>query len=196
MINEYDETEIKIINATFEILQQDGFQKTTTKKVAQKAGVNEVTVFRKFENKENLVDKTKKYHLQLFIQRLEDIFDFTEDENIEDYLKNNFYELLNLSDMDFSVLKLAMEEVRDVPGRKRLIAMITDTILNKIEEFFKLQYDHGKIRDIDLKVLSVMSFSITFQSIVLWKIYNKTQDLETQHFSDNVLDALINGIKS
>ena len=51
MEGEFDSTEEKIINATFDILQKEGFEKTTTKKIAREAGVNEVTIFRKFENK-------------------------------------------------------------------------------------------------------------------------------------------------
>lgn len=192
---ELDNTEEKIVRATFEILQKEGFTKATTKKIASKAGVNEVTVFRKFDNKKKLIEITKKYYLQILITKLEEIFNYREDEEIEEFLKISFYGILNLSDNDFSVIKVSMEEVREKDDKKLLISQITDVILNKMEEFFKLQIEKGRIRDLDAKSLSVMCFSVLFQSVILWKIYNKDMNFESNHYADDILDMLFNGIR-
>ena len=148
-MNEFSSTDEKIIKATFGILQKEGFVKATTKRIAAEAGVNEVTIFRNFQNKNNLIEITKNYYLQRFLDKLEEIFDFNEDEEIEDYLQSNFVGLLNLSDEDFSIIKVAMEEVREIPEKKQLIAQITDTIIDKLDEFFKCQIEKGKIRDVE-----------------------------------------------
>ena len=192
---ELDDTEEKIVMATFSIVQKEGFAKATTKKIAAEAGFNEVTIFRKFENKNNLIEITKEYYTQKLIGRLEEIFGFTGDEEIEEYLQNNFTGLLNLQDSEFSVIKVAMEDVREIPDKKLLISKITDTILNKIEAFFKLQIEKGRIREVDPRVLAVVSFSTTFQSIVLWNVYNLTPGVEMQKYAENYLDILFNGIK-
>ena len=63
MLFERENTEEKIITATFNIVQKEGVQKATTKKIAAEAGVNEVTIFRKFENKKNLIEATKDYYM-------------------------------------------------------------------------------------------------------------------------------------
>ena len=47
-----ESTEDKIISATFRLIRKDGIDKVTTKKIAAEAGVNEVTIFRKFNNEE------------------------------------------------------------------------------------------------------------------------------------------------
>ena len=192
---EINSTDEKIIKATFGVLQREGFTKATTKKIAAEAGVNEVTIFRNFQNKKNLIEITKDYYLQIFLDKLEEIFDFNEDDEIEDYFQSNFKGLLELSDSDFSIIKVAMEEVRDIPEKKQLISNITTTIIDKLEEFFISQIEKGKIRDVDSRVLAVMCFSITFQSIVLWKVYDKTPSVETEQFGQNFLDILYNGIK-
>ena len=166
MEGEFDSTEEKIINATFDILQKEGFEKTTTKRIAREAGVNEVTIFRKFENKKNLINITKEYYFKKFLKKIEAIFDFTGDETIEEYLNKNFEGLFNMTDQDFSIIKVAMEEVRDIPEKKLLISVITYTMLDKLEEFFKLQIEKGTIRDVDARVLGITCFSVTFQSIV------------------------------
>ena len=126
---------------------------------------------------------------------MEEIFDFNENDEIEDYLQSNFIGILNLSENDYSIIKLAMEEVRDVPEKKQLISRITDIIISKLEEFFKSQIEKGKIRQVDARVLAGMCFSITFQSVILYKIYDLSPSVETKQYANNFLDILYNGIK-
>lgn len=196
VMDEFNSTDIKIINATFEILQEEGFTKATTKKIASKAGVNEVTIFRKFQNKSNLVEVTKEYYLSTFLGMLEDIFDFDDGDEIEGYLQSNFVGLLGLSEDDFRIVKVAMEEVRDVPERKQLISRIANTVIDKLEEFFLTQIEKGKIRSVDARVLAGMCFSITFQSIIFWNVYDMEPSVETNNYAKNFLDILYNGIKA
>lgn len=193
---EKNSTNEKIVEATFEILREEGVSKATTKKIAAKAEVNEVTIFRNFKNKQNLIDATKEYYLQKFMDELANIFDFTDDVEIGDYLHDNFQELSNLSEKDFSILKIAMEEVHEIPEKKLLISSINEVVLTKLEEFFTLQIEKGKIRDVDARVLAVMCFGITFQSLVLWKIYDGSSSIDTEDYSQKFLDMLYHGIKS
>ena len=195
-MNEFNSTDEKIIHATFTLLQKEGYTKATTKKIAAEAGVNEVTIFRKFQNKNNLVEITKEYYLEIFLGKLEEIFEFSDDDEIEEYLQSNFIGLLHLSEDDFSIIKVAMEEVRDIPERKHLISRITNTVINKLEEFFKSQIEKGKVRDVDSRVLAGLCFSITFQSIILWKVYDKEPSVETEQYSNKFLDILYYGIKA
>ena len=194
-MKEFSNTDEKIINATFAILQREGFTKATTKKIAVEAGVNEVTIFRNFKNKNNLVEVTKEYHLQRYLEKMEEIFDFKEDDEIEEYLQSNFIGILNLSENEYSIIKLAMEEVRNIPEKKQLISRITDTIISKLEEFFKTQMEKGKIRQVDARVLAGMCFSITFQSVILLKVYDISPSVETNQYANNFLDILYHGIK-
>lgn len=194
-MKEYSLTDEKIIKATFGILQKEGFAKATTKKIAAEAGVNEVTIFRNFQNKNNLVECTKDYYLQVLIDKLEEIFEFGEDEEIEEYLKISFYGILNLSDEDFSIIRVAMEEVREIPDKKILISHITDAILNKLEEFFKLKIEKGVIREVNPKSLAIMCFGMLFQSVILWKVYNKNLEFKTNYYADDLINILFEGIK-
>lgn len=194
-MSEFSDTDEKIIRATFGILQREGFTKTTTKKIAAEAGVNEVTIFRNFENKKNLVEITKEYYLKILLEKLEAIFDFDDDDEIEDYLQSNFIGLLNLPESDFSIIKVALEEVRDVPEKKLLISRITSAIIDKLEEFFKSQIEKGNVREVNSRVLAIMCFSLTFQSLVLWKIYDEDSSVENEKYGESFLDIFYNGIK-
>lgn len=193
-MKEYSGTDEKIIKATFEILQEEGFAKATTKKIAAKAGVNEVTIFRNFTNKNNLVEATKEYYLYKLIKKLEEIFEFEEDDEIEEYLKISFFGILNISDEDLSILRVAMEEVRQDPEKRILISDITDVVLNKLEDFFKLKMEKGIIRKLNPKSLAIMCFGMLFQSVILWKIYNHDLEFETNFYADDLINIMFEGI--
>lgn len=170
-------------------------QKATTKKIAAEAGVNEVTIFRKFENKKNLIETTKEHYMKMLINKLERNFRFREDDEIEEYLKTSFDGILNFSEDDFNIIKIAMQENTNLPEKKLQIAKITDTILNKLDEFFKLQLEKGVIRDVNSKAITLMCYSIIFQSLILWQIYGNDRNIEPDYYANDFLDILFNGIK-
>ena len=195
MLFEKENTEEKIKTATFNIVQREGVQKATTKKIAAEAGVNEVTIFRKFENKKNLIEATKDYYMTKLLSRLEETFDYDEDESIEDYLKHCFHGILDFSQEDISIIRVAMQEIKGETDKKLLISHITDTIINKMGEFFKLQLEKVVIKNVNSKAISVMCFSIIFQSTILWQIYGNNADIDSDIFADDYLDIIFNGIK-
>ena len=195
MLFERENTEEKIITATFNIIQKEGVQKATTKKIAAEAGVNEVTIFRKFENKKNLIEATKDYYLTKLLSKLEETFDFDEEDSIEEYLKRSFHGILDFSPEDINIIRVAMQEIKVESDKKLLISHITDTIINKMEEFFKLQLKKGMIKNVNSKAISLMCFSIIFQSTILWQIYGNSADIDSDIFADDYLDIIFNGIK-
>ena len=190
MLFERENTEEKIITATFNIVQ-----KATTKKIAAEAGVNEVTIFRKFENKRNLIEATKDYYMAKLLSQLEETFDFDEDDSIEEYLKRSFHGILDFSQEYINIIRVAMQEIKGTSDKKLLISQITDTIINKMEEFIKLQLEKGTIKNVNSKALSLMCFSIIFQSTILWQIYGNNADIDSDYFADDYLDIIFNGIK-
>ena len=50
----YDETQLKIIDATMTLILEKGYSGATTKNIAKLAGVNESTIFRRFDGKKKL----------------------------------------------------------------------------------------------------------------------------------------------
>ena len=59
------DTYMKILTAAKEAFSEYGFSGVTTKELAKKAGVNEVTLFRHFKNKYNLFSKVFEHFLYL-----------------------------------------------------------------------------------------------------------------------------------
>lgn len=50
------ETREKILAAAIDLMSMKGYSATTTKEIAEKAGISEMTVFRKFKSKQEILD--------------------------------------------------------------------------------------------------------------------------------------------
>ena len=193
MVEDIDETSLKIMKATLALLQREG-SNASTKKIAAESGFSEVTIFRKFINKNNLIKATKEYYLKLLMYKLEDAFDYAEDEDIEEFLKITFFGILVLDESDFDILRLAMEEVRESSDNKSLMLEVSLFIIERLEEFFKIQIEKGVVKDMNIRSLAVMCYNSIFQSVILWKIYSIDVGFDTNRYVDNLLNMLLEGI--
>lgn len=192
---EYDWCSKRIIRATYGLLQKGNIEIISIDNIANEAGTNSRTIYRKFKNKKDLIESTINYYLKIFIKKLEDIFSFNGDEKIGDYLNTTFMQLLNLPDEDFGIVKIAIGEVNYISEKKCIISRITDVAINKLEEYFKIQQEKGNIRNINVKPLSVICFSLIFQLVILSRVQHTFTDLEVAKYSEQILDIIYNGIK-
>ena len=87
-----DKTEQKIVDATIFLLDKEGVSGTTTKKIAKKAEVSEVTVFRKFKSKDDLLKIAKIYYSDYFLEKIKDIFTDYGDTNLKSLFKTYMVE--------------------------------------------------------------------------------------------------------
>ncbi len=189
-------TEEKIIDASFKVLKNDGISKITTKKIAQTAGVSEVTIFRKFKTKENLLKIAKKHYLDNLLSKLDETFDFDEDITTEEYLKASFNKAVKLSEIELNMFKIAMEEVIYVKSAEKVIPIISTKIIDKLTEYFKLQIGKNRIRPVNPNVLAITVYGIIFESIILWKVFGQTPKEDIDFYADDFLDILLNGIQT
>ena len=58
------QTEQKFLDAALEIFAEKGYKGATTRIIAQKAGVSELTLFRKFKTKENLFNAVLTHNIE------------------------------------------------------------------------------------------------------------------------------------
>lgn len=78
-------TKDKILTTALQLFSSEGYYQTTTKKIAEAAKVNEVTIFRHFGTKDNLFQEiTEQYVMELNI-----------DEEINDLIADNFEETIS-----------------------------------------------------------------------------------------------------
>lgn len=189
-------TEEKILNASFNILEKEGLAGATTKKIAKEANVSEVTLFRKFQTKQKLIKEAKRYYCNNLIKKLEKIFEFDSEISTEDYLISCFNKTVNLTDQELNIIKVGIEEVRGIPFEDKLLLKISETIIQKLNEFFTLKIKQNKIRTVNPDILALNIFSVLFESVILWKVYGKPLKYSVDQYTSDFLDIILNGIKS
>ncbi|MBJ3848282.1 TetR/AcrR family transcriptional regulator, partial [Salmonella enterica subsp. enterica serovar Corvallis] len=157
-------TRDRLIQAALALFKEKGYTAASTREIAQKAGVNHLTLFRHFGNKQNLFRESVIQHVASgdFIGELKAILtgDLREDLSLiaKAYLKENLEKgtvfLLYFNDAvsDKEVCELIM----DIPRR-----------LNRfLEAYFAKLYAEKKISDGNFQMLSQMFFGLLNQYIM------------------------------
>lgn len=191
---ELDKTEQKIVDATIFLLDKEGMNSTTTKKIAKKAEVSEVTVFRKFKSKDNLLKIAKIYYSDYFLEKISDIFINYEDTDLESLLKNTWWKLVNFLDNNLDIIKIALDELMSNPEEEKIFSKFSDEVLKNLTNIFQEQIDKGKIRKINPSAAALTVFSVIVEGIIFWKFESKVSNDDTNKYLDDFLDIFINGI--
>lgn len=191
---ELDKTEQKIVDATIFLLDKEGMNGTTTKKIAKKAEVSEVTVFRKFKSKDNLLKIAKIYYSDYFLEKISDIFTNYEDTDLESLLKHIWGKLVNFLDNNLDIIKIALDELMSNPEEEKIFSKFSDEVLKNLTHIFQEQIDKGKIRKINPSAAALTVFSVIVEGIIFWKFESKVSNDDTNKYLDDFLDIFINGI--
>lgn len=187
-------TEEKILQATLTVLAQEGYDKATTRKIAEEAGVCELTLFRKFKNKENLVRSAYKQSLQNQIEDMESIFIADNQENLEDNLTTlhqHLYEGINERTSQFvAQMRRALINQNMILNQDQKNTYLTK-MRNKLADYFQKQIDLGIMRDINPQAAALMFFSvISFEKILMKTIHDTESGIDISDF----LDIFLNGV--
>lgn len=191
---ELDKTEQKIVDATIFLLDKEGMNGTTTKKIAKKAEVSEVTVFRKFKSKDNLLKIAKIYYSDYFLEKISDIFTNYEDTDLESLLKNTWWKLVNFLDNNLDIIKIALDELMSSPEEEKIFSKFSDEVLKNLTNIFQEQIDKEKIRKINPSAAALTVFSVIVEGIIFWKFESKVSNDDINKYLDDFLDIFINGI--
>lgn len=89
-----------------------------------------------------------------------------------------------------------MQENSETTEKKLLLTRITDTIINKLDDFFKLQIEKKIIKNLNSKAIALMCYSIIFHSLILWQIYEDSSEIGPDYYADEFLDILVHGIEA
>lgn len=188
----FDETQNKILNATMSLIMEKGYTATTTKDIAQRAAVNECTIFRKFKGKKEII--TAAMSLPEWNPCLrEDDFAYTGDlmkdlcSFSEIYFKKVTPKMVQVS------LGLRSPELYDVT--KNGIKEIPDTFKKVLVKYFaEMQKDH-KLQSDDIESLAVSFLAMNFGFVFFKASFgDKLTELETKEYIDSSVRHFINGI--
>ena len=157
---EVDETSQKIIDATMILIRDRGYVATTTKDIARLAGVNECTLFRKFENKKDIVLQgvaQEKWRADI----TPDIF-----RNVQWELEPDLGMFMNAY-MDritpeFVNLSIGLRAPQLYEEISPLIMKVPQAFISSLTEYFRKMNEMGEIGDFDFESLAMTIFSSIF----------------------------------
>ncbi|MDE6758585.1 MAG: TetR/AcrR family transcriptional regulator [Clostridia bacterium] len=155
-----DKTSKKIIDAMMDIILEKGYAGATTKDVAERAGVNECTIFRKFKEKKEIVlagMNLEQYRPKISSQTFSDIkWDIEEDLKMfmENYMKEVTPRFVRLS--------IGLRSPQIYEQTAPLIMDIPNIFLRALTDYLTQMKKMKKIRDIDCGVTAAAILSATF----------------------------------
>lgn len=188
-----DETSQKIIDATMSLIRDKGYVATTTKDIAHLAGVNECTLFRKFENKKDIVLQgvaQEKWRANI----TPDIFQNVQWE-LEADLEMFMNAYMDRITPDFVNLSIGLRAPQLYEETAPLIMKVPQVFVASLIEYFHRMEELGKIGHYDFENLAMTIFSSTFGYTFLSASFN--QDLaktSREEFIKCSVKIFINGI--
>ena len=155
-----DETSQKIIDAAMSLVKDKGYVATTTRDIAQLAGVNECTLFRKFKTKKDIVlngIEQEKWRGNL----TPDVFKNVKWELASD-LEMFMTEYMNRITPDFVKLSIGLRAPQLYGESAPLVMKVPQVFLSSLTDYFKEMVNRGKMPEADLECLAMTIFSSTF----------------------------------
>ncbi len=158
-------TKERIIEAAIELVNERGYLGATTRKIAEKAGVNEVTIFRHFGNKKGLVQAAidsfaiPKREFDEMDRRM--TWDLEHDLPL---LVQHYHEVL---EQKRKVILISLKEAGTFPELDELIAHIPTMYKEKVTSYFKQMIEKGKIQKTDPTTLATSFIYMNFGYFLL-----------------------------
>lgn len=188
----YDETQLKIMDATMTLIIDKGYSGATTKEIAKLAGVNECTIFRRFAGKKEIVTAAMElpewnpglserdfiYHGELE----EDLLAFS-----EMYMKKVTPQMVKVS----IGLRAAELQGAALPGIMK-VPMVFKKVL---QDYFSEMIAAGKMRDCDVESLAVQFIAMNFGFVFLDASFgDKLVCSSKEEYIRNSIRNLVSGI--
>lgn len=194
-------TEEKILNASIELFNEKGFDRTKTSEIAKNAGIAEGTIFRYFKTKKDILMAivTKAMHFfseKFVIVPLSKILHSgkPEEEILFDLLKDR-YEIIT---KNFSIIKVVgTEALTKEKIREKLVEHISIRTLEIGEEFYQSGVSKGIFRNLPPRTVVRSLIGSLFMLIAEQQFLpdsKKSKDIDKE--LKTIVEIFMNGIKS
>ncbi|MGN0143196.1 MAG: TetR/AcrR family transcriptional regulator [Roseburia sp.] len=188
-----DDTHNKILNAAMTLVMEKGYSATTTKEIAKRAGVNECTIFRKFNGKKEIITAAMALPEWNPCLREED-FSYT-GEIVSDlcsfagvYLRKVTPGMVKIS------LGLRSPDLYEVT--KDGIREIPETFKRVLVRYFTEMRQQKKINTDDVESLAVAFLSLNFGFVFFKASFgDELTELQTEEYIESSVRHFVNGIR-
>ena len=154
-------TEQRLLDATLKLISEKGYLGSTTREIAQEAGVTELTLFRHFGTKEKLFEALLRNHT--FLPRLKELLPELDGLSYGDSLRliaSRF--LLSLKERK-SMVKIMYSEVTIYPEKiKKLYNKFADDLRLTLATYFRGLQKKGLLRNVSPEMAAQMFLGMLF----------------------------------
>jgi AcrR family transcriptional regulator len=158
-------TQSAILKAAYTLFSRKGFSNTTTREIAESAQVNELTLFRHFQNKTNIL--TQVIGTYMTTQKIERMFSQLEKMGFEDGFHSFARMLLAELEEKYPMIRLMIIEATANPELKSEVGPIIVKLRENLVRHLRRGVDEGRVReDLDLDLVA-QSFLWIFLSYVI-----------------------------
>ncbi len=191
-----DDTEQRILDAALRVFASEGFTGATTRRIAEEANVAEVTLFRKFKSKKNLLKEVLINNRTVF-SSLEDLFYLFQDEKDVDLetelriLGKNIAKAMRDKKKDSKrrmFMFMLFEEGRRRPEVAEALSSFLQMNIKPLSEYFDLQIKNGKMRNINSRSAAITFVSYFVYTSLLREVFGNSflgdHDEEIERFID------------
>lgn len=188
-----DPTAQRILQAAAEVFAEQGYAGATTKAIAAQAGVNEVTLFRRFGSKQNLLSAVIEHHSALpgFVDVLERQLTGEYQEDMQ-HLGRLFHAMF---DQRREAVRLMLCEADRVPEVRQVMVQIPTRLRQALARYLRRQQAAGLVRPGDPEVLAQaflgMFFAYHIGDVVLEASF--AADVPTDDVIDCFVDVFVRG---
>jgi AcrR family transcriptional regulator len=196
-----EDTNIRILDAAFKIFSSKGYSGTTTREIAHEANVNEVTIFRKFKSKENLLKEVFNSNLAAFAS-LDNLFQIQKDadletelrflgENVANPMKDEKGE--NKSQVHM-FMHMLFDEAKKRPEIAEILLAFIKTSIKPISKYFETQIKNGKIRNINPQTAALTLISYISYTSMLREVFGDDFLGDSNEEIESFIDIFTNGV--
>lgn len=188
-----DETSQKIIDATMRLIRDKGYVATTTKDIANLAGVNECTLFRKFKSKKDIAlsgIEQEKWRGNVTSDIFHDVV-WKLQPDLEMFM--NAY--MDRITPDFVNLSIGLRAPQLYEDAAPFIMKIPQAFISFLAEYFRSMEELGKLPPLDCECLALTIFSATFGYTFLKASFGeKLSSVGRTDFIKRSVELFISGI--
>lgn len=138
-------TRDRILNASIDLFSQYGYKAVTTKQIAQTASVNEVTIFRHFGTKRNILEETiNKFVFEVAVKKIFNegiVWDLEKDLS---FISKSHYEMMNRNRKIFLIM---IKDFRILEGEEKNPFMkFPKKLMELLTEYFREMQGRGLVK--------------------------------------------------
>ncbi len=177
----------QIIKASISIFAKKGYIATTTKEIAEKANVAEVTLYRKFKTKQNLFEVSVR---SITDTKFGSVLEFKEEVSTRDFFKQLLDNRLLVVSKNINIVRMLISESLsgNLPNELRFTNVIFENISEAIKNFFEITNNDKDYQSYSKIIGGIL---LGFAILPNKKHYHKLNIEDKEEFLSNYLDIIL-----